>query len=94
MIIQREGEKMDMWDIVTPILYATFLLNLFYAFRSYKKESIPHFLLSILIHFGIGFLSLWSVGMLLFICGGIQILILWILIVKKKTSAKKVGDVE
>jgi hypothetical protein len=80
---------MDVWDILTPMLYATFLLNLFYSFYSYKKESITNFSVSILVNFGIGFLSLWSIGILLFIFGGIQILILLILIFKKKTSAKR-----
>jgi hypothetical protein len=80
---------MDVWDILTPMLYATFLLNLFYSFHSYKKESITNFSVSILVNFGIGFLSLWSIGILLFIFGGIQILILLILIFKKKTSAKR-----
>lgn len=80
----REEEKICMWDIVTPILYITFLANLFYSFNSYKKESVLHFSISLLIQLIISFLSLWSIGQLLFILCGIQILFLGRLIIRKR----------
>ncbi|SDK20503.1 hypothetical protein SAMN05216243_2316 [Sediminibacillus albus] len=77
---------MYLWDILTPIIYLVFIVNLFYSYKTYRNKSTLPFTITILINAFIGFLTLWSIGMYLFIISALQLVGLLIILLKNKKS--------